>query len=92
MIIESRLDKRSMGFGAEVQSKKERDVGQLLKEIQPQDLLKFGIIPELVGRLPVLTTLQSLSLIHIWLWKRLLVGLWSVVLVPVACVPSWRRS
>lgn len=60
-IIESRLDKRSMGFGAEIQSKKERDVGQLLKEIQPQDLLKFGIIPELVGRLPVLTTLQSLG-------------------------------
>ena len=60
-IIESRLDKRSMGFGAEIQSKKERDVGQLLKEIQPHDLLKFGIIPELVGRLPVLTTLQSLG-------------------------------
>ena len=60
-IIENRLDKRSMGFGAEIQSKKERDVGQLLKEIQPQDLLKFGIIPELVGRLPVLTTLQSLG-------------------------------
>ena len=60
-IIESRLDKRSMGFGAEIQSKKERGVGQLLKEIQPQDLLKFGIIPELVGRLPVLTTLQSLG-------------------------------
>ena len=60
-IIESRLDKRSMGFGAEIQSKKERDVGQLLKEIQPQDLLKFGIIPELVGRLPVITTLQSLG-------------------------------
>ena len=60
-IIESRLDKRSMGFGAEIQSKKERDVGQLLKEIQPQDPLKFGIIPELVGRLPVLTTLQSLG-------------------------------
>ena len=60
-IIESRLDKRSMGFGAEIQSKKERDVGQLLKEIQPQDLLTFGIIPELVGRLPVLTTLQSLG-------------------------------
>ena len=60
-IIENRLDKRSMGFGAQLQSKKERDVGQLLKEIQPQDLLKFGIIPELVGRLPVLTTLQSLG-------------------------------
>lgn len=60
-IIENRLDKRSMGFGAQVQSKKERNVGNLLKEIQPQDLLKFGIIPELVGRLPVITTLQSLD-------------------------------
>ena len=60
-IIENRLDKRSMGFGAQVQSKKERDVGQLLAEIQPTDLLKFGIIPELVGRLPVVTTLQSLD-------------------------------
>lgn len=60
-IIESRLDKRSMGFGAEIRSKKERDVGQLLKEIQPQDLLKFGIIPELVGRLPVITTLNALD-------------------------------
>ena len=52
-IIENRLDKRSMGFGAEIQSQKERNVGELMKEIQPQDLLKFGIIPELVGRLPV---------------------------------------
>ena len=60
-IIENRLDKRSMGFGAQVQSKKERNVGELFKEIQPQDLLKFGIIPELVGRLPVITTLQSLD-------------------------------
>ena len=60
-IIENRLDKRSMGFGAEIQSKKERNVGQLMKEIQPQDLLKFGIIPELVGRLPVITTLDSLD-------------------------------
>ena len=63
-IIENRLDKRSMGFGAQVQSKKERNVGQLLKEIQPQDLLKFGIIPELVGRMPVITTLQSLEEEH----------------------------
>jgi ATP-dependent Clp protease ATP-binding subunit ClpX len=60
-IIENRLDKRTMGFGAEIQSQKERNVGELLKEIQPQDLLKFGIIPELVGRLPVITTLQSLD-------------------------------
>ena len=60
-IIEHRLDKRSLGFGAEIQSRKDRDVGQLMAEIQPQDLLKFGIIPELVGRLPVVTTLESLD-------------------------------
>jgi len=60
-IIENRLDKRTLGFGAEIQSKKERDVGQLMQEIQPQDLLKYGIIPELVGRMPVVTTLESLN-------------------------------
>ena len=60
-IIENRLDKRSLGFGAEIQSKHDRDVGQLMAEIQPQDLLKFGIIPELVGRLPIITTLESLD-------------------------------
>ncbi|MEI3140862.1 MAG: ATP-dependent Clp protease ATP-binding subunit ClpX [Lawsonibacter sp.] len=60
-IIENRLDKRSLGFGAEIQSKKERNVGELMKEIQPQDLLKFGIIPELVGRMPIITTLESLD-------------------------------
>ena len=60
-IIEHRLDKRSLGFGAEIQSRHDRDVGQLMAEIQPQDLLKFGIIPELVGRLPIITTLESLD-------------------------------
>ncbi|MFI3252800.1 MAG: ATP-dependent Clp protease ATP-binding subunit ClpX [Eubacteriales bacterium] len=60
-IIENRVDRRSLGFGAEILSKKDRNVGELLQEIQPQDLLKFGIIPELVGRLPVLTTLASLD-------------------------------
>ena len=60
-IIERRLDKKSIGFGAEIESKKERDVSALLKEVQPHDLLKFGIIPELVGRLPVITALQFLG-------------------------------
>ena len=60
-IIEERMDKRSMGFGATIQSKKERNVGEILKQIQPHDLLKFGIIPELVGRLPVITALGSLD-------------------------------
>ena len=60
-IIEQRLDKRGIGFGAEVESKKKQDLSKLFREIQPHDLLKFGIIPELVGRLPVITSLQSLD-------------------------------
>ena len=60
-IIESRLDKKGIGFGAEVVSRKEKNVGELFKEVQPHDLLKFGIIPELVGRLPVITSLSSLN-------------------------------
>ena len=60
-IIENRLDRKSMGFGADVASKKDKDVGEILSNIQSHDLLKFGIIPELIGRLPVLTTLNSLS-------------------------------
>src|SRR5699024_5537316 len=60
-IIEKRLDKKSIGFGAAIESKKERDISALFREIQPHDLLKFGIIPELVGRLPVITTLSALD-------------------------------
>ena len=50
-----------MGFGAEIKSGAARDVGEILREVQQHDLLKFGIIPELVGRLPVVATLDSLS-------------------------------
>ncbi len=60
-IIESRTEKSSIGFGANIESKKNRDVGKLLAQVEPDDLLKFGIIPELVGRLPVITCLQSLN-------------------------------
>ena len=60
-IIEQRLDKKGIGFGAEITSKKEKDVGAIMKDVQPHDLLKFGIIPELVGRLPVITALESLN-------------------------------
>ena len=59
-IIERRTDKRGLGFDAPIQSKKDRDVGVILKEVQPHDLLKFGIIPELVGRLPIIAPLDSL--------------------------------
>ena len=60
-IIETRTDKSAIGFDAPVQSKSKRDVGKLLAQVQPHDLLKFGIIPELVGRLPVITSLESLK-------------------------------
>ncbi len=60
-IIEKRLDRSSLGFGAELKSQKDRDVGSLFAQAQPHDLLKFGIIPELVGRLPVMTSLGSLK-------------------------------
>ena len=60
-IIEQRTDKSSLGFGAVVESKKSRDVGKILSQVQPHDLLKFGIIPELIGRLPVITSMESLK-------------------------------
>ena len=60
-IIEKRTDKKSMGFGAEIKSSTERDVGELLAQAQQHDLLKFGIIPELIGRLPVIAPLTSLK-------------------------------
>lgn len=60
-IIENRTTKSSMGFGAQIQSKHEKNIGNLLKEIMPADLLKFGLIPEFVGRLPILVTLESLD-------------------------------
>ena len=60
-IIEKRTDKSAIGFDAPVQSKNKRDVGTLFTQVEPHDLLKFGIIPELVGRMPVITTLKSLT-------------------------------
>ena len=60
-IIEARTDRSAIGFDAPVESRKKRDVGKILSQVEPHDLLKFGIIPELVGRLPVITSLQSLQ-------------------------------
>ena len=60
-IIEKRLDEKAIGFGANVQSKKEKNVSQLLAQVQSHDILKFGIIPELVGRLPVIAPLNALQ-------------------------------
>ena len=60
-IIEQRINVRSMGFGADIKSKQEKDLGELFKEILPEDLLKFGLIPEFIGRLPIIVSLNALT-------------------------------
>lgn len=60
-IIEKRTHQSTMGFGAEVKSRQEKDIGQILKSVLPEDLLKFGLIPEFVGRLPIVVTLGALD-------------------------------
>lgn len=60
-LIQNRVGTRAIGFGAKVESKNEKDIGQVLSNILPQDLLKYGLIPEFVGRLPVIVTLGSLD-------------------------------
>jgi len=60
-VIEQRLGQRSLGFGAEIRKREEKEVGELLELVQPEDLLKYGLIPEFVGRLPVVATLHQLD-------------------------------
>lgn len=60
-IIEKRIGQKALGFGADIQSQKEKDIGDVLEQVYPEDLLKFGLIPEFVGRLPVVVTLRPLS-------------------------------
>ncbi len=60
-IIESRVNSKSLGFGAVVESKRDKNRGDVLKNLIPDDLLKFGLIPEFIGRVPVVTTLDSLD-------------------------------
>ena len=60
-IIEARTNTKSMGFGAKVEEKENVDVGKVFSEVQPQDIIKFGLIPELVGRLPIITSLNNLD-------------------------------
>ena len=60
-IIQSRIGEKSIGFGAEVKGKKDKPIGEILKNILPVDLLKFGLIPEFVGRVPVIVTLDALD-------------------------------
>jgi ATP-dependent Clp protease ATP-binding subunit ClpX len=60
-LIEKRMHQSTLGFGADIKSKKEKNVGESLKDILPEDLLKFGMIPEFVGRVPIVVTLRSLD-------------------------------
>ncbi len=60
-IIESRLDTRSMGFMADIADKKETNVGEILKQVLPQDLIRFGLIPEFIGRVPIVVSLNALD-------------------------------
>jgi ATP-dependent Clp protease ATP-binding subunit ClpX len=60
-IVQRRIGKNTLGFGAEIKSKKDYKLGELFSQAQPEDLLKFGLIPEFIGRLPVLATLHELN-------------------------------
>jgi ATP-dependent Clp protease ATP-binding subunit ClpX len=60
-IVQRRTGQQTLGFGAEIKSKKDFRLGELLEQVQPEDLLKFGLIPEFIGRLPVLATLHELN-------------------------------
>ena len=60
-IIGSRIDKKSIGFGGEVEDKSKKDISELLKQIAPQDFVKFGMIPEFIGRVPIIVTLDLLD-------------------------------
>ncbi len=60
-IIEKRTGKKTMGFGAEIKTVAEKEIGDILTDILPEDLLKFGLIPEFVGRVPVVVTLNQLD-------------------------------
>ena len=60
-IIQNRIGQKSMGFGAEIKTKEEKKIGEILERIMPVDLLKYGLIPEFVGRLPIIVTLDALD-------------------------------
>ncbi|MBQ7564096.1 MAG: ATP-dependent Clp protease ATP-binding subunit ClpX [Lachnospiraceae bacterium] len=60
-IVENRLDRKSIGFNAEIKVKREQDISELLSKVQPEDLIKFGLIPEFVGRVPICVSLEGLD-------------------------------
>ncbi len=60
-VVERRITKKSMGFGAKIADKKDVNIGELLEQLKPEDLIKFGLIPEFLGRLPIITTIGELT-------------------------------
>jgi ATP-dependent Clp protease ATP-binding subunit ClpX len=60
-LVEQRIGGKTIGFGADIKIQQEQKMGELLRQVQPEDLLKFGLIPEFIGRLPVIATLEELS-------------------------------
>ena len=60
-IIEQRIGKKTLGFGAEIKNREEKNIGEILTHVQPEDLIKYGLIPEFVGRMPVIATLEDLN-------------------------------
>ena len=60
-IIEKRVNSSGLGFGGKVQAKKDLESSEILKQVEPHDLIKFGLIPEFIGRIPVMVTLDSLN-------------------------------
>jgi len=64
-IIEKRIGKKGMGFGAEIASKTQKDIGEIFSHVEPHDILKYGLIPELTGRLPVIVSLETLTREHL---------------------------
>ena len=61
-IIERRIGQKNIGFGAEIMSQEEKKIGDLLRQIMPEDLLRYGLIPEVIGRVPVVCALDALDL------------------------------
>ena len=60
-LVEQRLNRKSMGFGAEIRGRGEARLGEMLARVQPEDFLKYGLIPEFIGRVPVIATLEELD-------------------------------
>ncbi len=60
-IVETRVDKKGMGFGADIKSGSEKDIDEMFEKVMPQDLMKYGLIPEFIGRVPVIVSLHSLT-------------------------------